>query len=157
MSLYKTLFFSRKLRSSYGIPILLSMNTRKAGGSPENKPSFPSLVRPNRPKLTKNGESFILTSMNKRLLTGAGAVIIALFLGASPVQEDKSPPPPVTFETPITSQEYPAQKPKSDYMSSILGRNTKPLGLKEDQALRRLLRQPAIKWAVRSGQRHVLD
>jgi hypothetical protein len=42
-------------------------------------------------------------------------------------------------------------------MSSILGRNTKPLGLKEDLALRRLLRQPAIKWAIRSGQRHVLD
>jgi hypothetical protein len=42
-------------------------------------------------------------------------------------------------------------------MSQILGRNTRPLGLKEDLALRRLLRQPAVKWAIRAGQRHILD
>lgn len=95
--------------------------------------------------------------MKKRLLLGAGPVMIALLLAAAPIQEDKTPPPPASFETPVTPQEYPVKKPKSDYMSSILGRNTKPLGLKEDLALKRLLRQPAIKWAVRSGQRHVLD
>jgi hypothetical protein len=95
--------------------------------------------------------------MKKRVLTGAGPVILALLLGAAPVQEDKTPPQTEPLETPVAPQEYPAKKPKSDYMSSILGRNTKPLGLKEDLALRRLLRQPAIRWAVRSGQRHVLD
>jgi hypothetical protein len=42
-------------------------------------------------------------------------------------------------------------------MSSILGRNTKPLGLKEDLAMRKLLRQPAMKWAVRAGQKHILN
>jgi hypothetical protein len=133
------------------------MNTRKTGGSLENKPSFLSLVTVSRPKLTKNGERFNLNTMKKRLLTGAGTVMISLLLGASPFQEDKTSPPPASFESPVAPQEYPAKKPKSDYMSSILGRNTKPLGLKEDLALRKLLRQPAIKWAVRSGQRHVLN
>jgi len=95
--------------------------------------------------------------MKKRLLTGAGAVILALLLGASPLHEDKTPPQTEPTETPLAPPEYPAKKPKSDYMSSILGRNTRPLGLKEDLALRRLLRQPAIRWAVRSGHRHVLD
>jgi hypothetical protein len=94
--------------------------------------------------------------MKKRILTGAGPVILALFLGAAALQDDKTPPQTEPAETPVT-QEYPTKKPKSDYMSSILGRNTKPLGLKEDLALRKLLRQPAIRWAVRSGQRHVLD
>ena len=95
--------------------------------------------------------------MRIRLLAGAGPVIIVLLLGASPLQENNPPPPPPTFDTPVGPQEYPVRKPKSDYMSQILGRNTKPLGLKEDLAVRRLLRQPAIKWALRAGQRHILD
>jgi hypothetical protein len=95
--------------------------------------------------------------MKKRLLAGAGPAIVVLLLGASPIQETKPPPSPSSFDTPVAPQEYPVKKPKSDYMSQILGRNTKPLGLKEDLAVRRLLRQPAIRWAVRSGQRHILD
>ena len=80
--------------------------------------------------------------MKIRLLRAAGPIIIFFLLGASPLQENNPPPP---------------SKPKVDYMSQILGRNTKPLGLKEDLALRRLLQQPAIKWAIRAGQRHILD
>jgi hypothetical protein len=95
--------------------------------------------------------------MKKRLLAGAGPLIIVLLLGASPIQESDPPPPRSSFDTPVAPQEYPVKKPKSDYMSSILGRNTKPLGLKEDLAVRKLLRQPAIKWAVRAGQRHILN
>ncbi|HCS48259.1 MAG TPA: hypothetical protein DIW61_08400 [Candidatus Aminicenantes bacterium] len=95
--------------------------------------------------------------MKKRLLAGAGPMIIVLLLGASPIQEIKPPPPPSSFDTPVAPQEYPVRKQKSDYMSSILGRNTKPLGLKEDLAVKRLLRQPAIRWAVRTGQRHILN
>jgi len=95
--------------------------------------------------------------MKKRLLAGAGPVILVLLLGASPVQESNPPPPPPSQEVPVAPQEYPVKKPKSDYMSSILGRNTKPLGLKEDLAVRKLLQQPAIKWAVRAGQRHILN
>lgn len=49
------------------------------------------------------------------------------------------------------------QKPKYDYMSTFLSRSTRPLGLKEDPALRKLLNQGAVKWAIRAGSRHVLD
>jgi hypothetical protein len=49
------------------------------------------------------------------------------------------------------------QKQKFDYMSSILSRNTKPLGLKENLSLRKLLNQSSIKWAMRSGGRHLLN
>jgi hypothetical protein len=49
------------------------------------------------------------------------------------------------------------QKQKFDYMSSILSRNTKPLGLKENVSLRKWLNQPSIFWAMRSGGRHILN
>jgi hypothetical protein len=42
-------------------------------------------------------------------------------------------------------------------MSTILSRNTKPLGLKEDPELEKLLKQPCIKWAIRAGKKHILD
>ncbi|MGQ9672566.1 MAG: hypothetical protein ACUVV5_05465 [Candidatus Aminicenantales bacterium] len=54
-------------------------------------------------------------------------------------------------------QEFPLQKPKYDYMSSFYSRNTKPLGLKEDVALRKLMRQRGFKWAVRAGLGHILN
>lgn len=54
-------------------------------------------------------------------------------------------------------QDYPPPKPKYDYMSTFLSRNSKPLGFKEDLALKNLMRQPSIKWAIRAGARHVLD
>ncbi len=50
-----------------------------------------------------------------------------------------------------------AIRPRSDYMSSILSRNTKPIGLKEDRRLRTLLNQSNRKWAIRSSVRHILD
>jgi len=49
------------------------------------------------------------------------------------------------------------EKPKFDYMSSILLRNAKPLGLKDNVPLRRFLDQPSIKWAIRAGRRHILN
>lgn len=49
------------------------------------------------------------------------------------------------------------QKPKLDYMSTFLSRTTSPLGLKEDEELRRLLKQPKITWALRAGIRHILN
>jgi len=54
-------------------------------------------------------------------------------------------------------QTYPVKKPRYDYMSTFLSRNTKPLGLKEDLEAKKLMRQPAIKWAFRAGNRHILD
>jgi len=49
------------------------------------------------------------------------------------------------------------KKPEFDYMSSILSRNTKPLGLKDNLPLRRFLNQSSIKWAFRAGGKHILD
>ncbi len=42
-------------------------------------------------------------------------------------------------------------------MSMFYSRNTRPLGLKEDLALKKLMSQPAIKWAIRTGVGHILD
>jgi hypothetical protein len=136
----------------------LFVNEPQAGSRPPGREPFPpDLVWPGRQKLTKNGKRLILKPMKIRLLRGAGPVLVVLFLGASPLQETNPPLPPRSSDLPVAPQQYPASKPKSDYMSQILGRNTKPLGLKEDLALRRLVRQPAIKWAIRTGQRHILD
>jgi len=49
------------------------------------------------------------------------------------------------------------QKPRLDYMSTFLSRSTSPLGLKEDEELRRLLKQPKTTWTVRAGIRHILN
>jgi hypothetical protein len=49
------------------------------------------------------------------------------------------------------------KKPREDYMSSFLLRNAKPLGLKDNAVLRKFLNQPSIKWAMRSGGRHILN
>ncbi len=48
------------------------------------------------------------------------------------------------------------QKSKNDYMSTLLSRNTDPLGLKENPGLQKLLNQPSIKWAIKSGRRQIL-
>jgi hypothetical protein len=95
--------------------------------------------------------------MKRRWLAAAGPAIVILLLGASPIQETKPPSLPSSLDADAPPQEYPVKKPKSDYMSSILGRNTKPLGLKEDLAVKRLLREPAIRWAVRAGLKHILN
>lgn len=51
----------------------------------------------------------------------------------------------------------PARRPATDYMRSLLSQNTKPLGVKVDKSLQRLMRQPATVWAVRASRRHILD
>ncbi len=47
--------------------------------------------------------------------------------------------------------------PKYDYMSGVLSRSTRPLGLKENPSLKKMLDQGAGRWAIRAGFRHVLD
>jgi len=42
-------------------------------------------------------------------------------------------------------------------MSSVLQRDTNQLGLKEDPALTKLLKQPSIDWAIRASARHILN
>jgi len=58
---------------------------------------------------------------------------------------------------PAFPQNVPEKKPKYDYMSTILSRNARTLGLKMDPMLEKLLKQPSIKWAIRAGAKHVLD
>ncbi len=53
-------------------------------------------------------------------------------------------------------QDYPETKPKFDYMSTFL-RGRKPLGLKEDLIMKRLLRQPRATWTIRAGLKHILS
>lgn len=49
------------------------------------------------------------------------------------------------------------KKPKYDYMSTFLSRDTEPLGLRENIALKKFLEQPSIKWAIRSSKKHILN
>lgn len=78
-----------------------------------------------------------------------------LSLGQETSPPSKITPPAESVPTP--PQEFPAKKPKYDYMSSFFSRDTKPLGLKEDLALKKLLRQKGIRWAIRTEIRHILD
>ncbi len=96
--------------------------------------------------------------MWRKGLAALGLIVLALSLGSSSAQESKPPPQKVPpADAPLHPQEYPSERPKYDYMSSFFSRNTKPLGLKEDLAVKQLLEQPAIKWAVRTGQSNILD
>lgn len=87
-------------------------------------------------------------------------VFFLLFLFLLPVSSESvigdTPSRTITVkkseETPQT-----AKKPKYDYMSSFLARNTKPLGLKDNAPLRKFLNQPSIRWALRAGGRHILN
>jgi len=47
--------------------------------------------------------------------------------------------------------------PPQNYWDRILGRDTAPLGLKENKTLNQLLGQPQIKWVIRSEQKHILN
>jgi len=60
-------------------------------------------------------------------------------------------------KNPAYPQNVPEKKPKYDYMSTIMSRNARTLGLKMDPILEKLLKQPSIKWAIRAGAKHVLD
>ncbi len=96
--------------------------------------------------------------MRKALLRGLIAVLLALAASLSVSPESfflaggsRS------AEMASAIQEFPAKKPRYDYMSMFYSRNTKPLGLKEDLALKKLMSQPGIKWAIRTGVGHILN
>ncbi len=50
----------------------------------------------------------------------------------------------------------PLQRQNLDYMSTFLSRNTNPLGLEEDEGLKRMRNEAAITWVRRAGWRHPL-
>lgn len=89
--------------------------------------------------------------MNKalRIVPGSlAAAVLSLFLASSAVLPDPGQ----------AAQEPPqdVQKPSYDYMSTMF-RSTSPLGLREDPAVRRMLGQGSVPWAIRAGSRHILD
>jgi len=87
------------------------------------------------------------------------SVLILLFLYSFAMSSDILSPFAFSgMSAAESSEESPqrTQKPKFDYMSSILNR-TNPLGLKDNAPLKKLLNQPSIKWAMRSGGRHILN
>jgi hypothetical protein len=57
----------------------------------------------------------------------------------------------------VNAEPQTPQKPRYDYMSTFLSRDTEPLGLRENVTLKRFLEQPSIKWAIRSGKKHILN
>jgi len=66
---------------------------------------------------------------------------------------------PVVHAIPSAVYSSPQESGQSetDYFNLLLSRDTQPLGLKEDSALSRYLNQSSIKWAIRSGKRHILN
>ena len=78
--------------------------------------------------------------------------LVTLLLFLFPLGFSEALPGANTGESPQSTK-----KPREDYMSSFLLRNAKPLGLKDDAPLRKFLSQPSIKWAMRSGGRHILN
>jgi hypothetical protein len=66
-----------------------------------------------------------------------------------------------TVRGPGTAESFPAETPQTeqsenDYMNNLLSRDTNPLWLKDNPALKRYLEEPAINWTVRSARSHLL-
>ena len=95
--------------------------------------------------------------MKKRILPGVLFILLLLSLTFTSPSGLSSKGLFLARSSASYPQGVPVKKPKYDYMSTILSRNTKPLGLKEDSELEKLLKQPCIKWAIRAGKKHILD
>jgi len=91
-----------------------------------------------------------VTKANRVLRIGLAGAVFGLLLGPQAMR----PGPQATGQEPPPRE---VQKPSYDYMDGFLSRSTRPLGLKDDPAVRRMLGQGPVAWAIRSGSRHVLD
>jgi len=83
--------------------------------------------------------------------------LACLIAGQVVSQQENSKRETVTQTPPDQVPPQEVQKPRLDYMSTFLSRTTSPLGIKEDEELRRLLKQPKTHWALRAGIRHILN
>ncbi|MGB9893872.1 MAG: hypothetical protein ACPLRA_05615 [Candidatus Saccharicenans sp.] len=98
--------------------------------------------------------------MKKIGISGLILVLILSLASSLPqglAQETKPQEQKITTNPPGETPPQEVQKPKLDYMSTFLSRTTSPLGLKEDEELRRLLKQPKFNWTIRAGIRHILN
>lgn len=92
--------------------------------------------------------------MRKRILVG---IFFFIFVFLFCISHKALTPKNLSFSKTFSASPQEVKKPKYDYMSTFLSRNTKPLGLKKDPELEMLLKQPTIKWAIRAGKKHILD
>ncbi|MEE9500981.1 MAG: hypothetical protein V3V48_02820 [Candidatus Aminicenantaceae bacterium] len=105
--------------------------------------------------LTNSRESFILKQVKKKKIWVIASFVFAVILLFTLKKVGFSASSFFSAKPNIDPQT--SKKPKYDYMSTFLSRNTEPLGLKENIALKRFLEQPSIKWAIRSGKKHILN
>lgn len=105
--------------------------------------------------LTNLSEMFMFCGVNKFLRPFPFLFIAGiLFLGFKVIGTAGASITGIREKNPVPQS---TQKPKYDYMSTFLSRNTNPLGLKENPELNKYLNQASIKWAVRSSERHLLN
>jgi hypothetical protein len=105
--------------------------------------------------LTKSRESFILKQVKKKKIWIIAAMAFAMILLFTLKRIGFSESSFFSVKSEVDPQT--PKKPKYDYMSTFLSRDTEPLGLKENITLRKFLEQPSIKWAIRSGKKHILN
>jgi len=91
--------------------------------------------------------------MKREAGVAAGVVLFSLL--AAPLSVLPARPAQAPTAAPSAPQEV--KPPKYDYMSTLPSRSTRPLGLKENPALKKMLDQGAVRWSIRAGARHVLD
>jgi len=104
--------------------------------------------------LTKSRQSFILKHVKKTKIWIVFAFAFALVLSFAFKKIGFSA---TSLFLKPTAEPQTSKKPKYDYMTTFLSRDTEPLGLRENVALKRFLEQPSIKWAIRSGKKHILN
>jgi len=103
--------------------------------------------------LTKPRETITFINVKREAGVAAGVVLLGLLavpLGTLPAR----PLEPSAGAGGQSTQEV--TPPKYDYMSIFRSSSTRPLGLKEDPGLKKMLDQGTIRWAIRAGARHVL-
>ena len=86
-----------------------------------------------------------------------GVALGAVLFGLVAASRTSLPGKPLPVQDTPKAAAQDVQPPKYDYMSTFRARSTRPLGLKEDPALKKMLDQGAVRWAIRSGFRQVLD
>ncbi len=91
--------------------------------------------------------------MKREAGVAVGVVLFGLLAASRTSLPGKSLPG--TSGSEAVAQEV--RPPKTDYMDTFRSRSTRPLGLKEDPALKKMLDQGAVRWSIRAGFRQVLD
>jgi hypothetical protein len=119
-------------------------------------PWLPLKAEPDSKRLTKSEKNFIFKTVKYKIISAITLIFLVSLLTPM-VRERGISATELSSIASGTAHPQETKKPKYDYMSTVLSRDTKPLGLKEDIALKKFLNQSSIKWAIRAGERHILD